>query len=282
MSPIETRLQRIVLATDLKDQAAPLFAHCLAMALRARAVLYLVHIMDSDGPDSGWNRLPTVRSLLERWGRIGPDAEPEALEALGVRVHPLDFAPTDSDIRQALIRRVTALQPELLVLGTHSRQGFDRIMVPSVSEPIVRDLRRLTLFVPLESHGFVDQATGEVAIRRVMIPIAPGVPQQPMIVALTSMLDILGVDNCQFTLVHVGGEGTIPLPRLPERSGWTWKTDRRAGSVVDQLLQAEVEHSPDLVVMATEGPHGLLDSLLGSTTERVLRRIRSPLLAVPV
>jgi nucleotide-binding universal stress UspA family protein len=41
------------------------------------------------------------------------------------------------------------------------------------------------------------------------------------------------------------------------------------------------EQPADLIAMATEGHKGFLDVLRGSTTERVLRDARCPVLAVP-
>ena len=37
----------------------------------------------------------------------------------------------------------------------------------------------------------------------------------------------------------------------------------------------------DLIVMATEGEHGIIDALRGSVTERVVRDAPCPVLAVP-
>jgi nucleotide-binding universal stress UspA family protein len=37
----------------------------------------------------------------------------------------------------------------------------------------------------------------------------------------------------------------------------------------------------DLIVMATAGRHGFLEALQGSTTERVVRQARCPVLAIP-
>lgn len=263
-------IQRIVLATDLSERSTTLFSCTLSLALRADAVLYLVHIADSDAPEGGWERLPTVGALLERWGRT--DA--------ATRVHLLEFAPSDGDVQSALTRRAAELQPDLFVVGTQSRQGLDRLLTPSVSAPVVRELRRMALFVPAQARGFVDGDTGEVRIRTVMVPVTDAVPQQPMLDALARALDAFGVGECRFVLVHVGELGA--LPALPLRPDWSWKTDRRTGAVVEQLLEAEVEHAPDLIVMATEGPRGIFDALVGSTTERVIRRAQTPVLAVPV
>lgn len=37
----------------------------------------------------------------------------------------------------------------------------------------------------------------------------------------------------------------------------------------------------DLIVMATEGEHGIIDAMRGSVTERVVRDAPCPVLAVP-
>ena len=53
------------------------------------------------------------------------------------------------------------------------------------------------------------------------------------------------------------------------------------GPVVDAITAEADATDADLVVMTTEGRHGFLDALRGSTTEAVLRRANRPLLAVP-
>jgi nucleotide-binding universal stress UspA family protein len=55
-----------------------------------------------------------------------------------------------------------------------------------------------------------------------------------------------------------------------------------AGEPTTALVEAIREFDPDLVVMTTAGHHGFMDVLRGSTTERVLRAIPCPLLAVSV
>src|SRR5688572_26147480 len=116
-----SEIRRVVIATDLVAQSVDLFAHGLAMALSARAELFLVHVDDPLHPESGWRQLPTVRELLVRWGRLSPSATPMEFEALGIRVHPLDYRPTERDVAVAVARRVADLAPDLLILGTHER-----------------------------------------------------------------------------------------------------------------------------------------------------------------
>ena len=53
------------------------------------------------------------------------------------------------------------------------------------------------------------------------------------------------------------------------------------GDVVDEVIRQAQELDADLVVMVTEGRHGLLEALRGTNTEQVLRRLECPLLMVP-
>ena len=50
---------------------------------------------------------------------------------------------------------------------------------------------------------------------------------------------------------------------------------------MEWILAAGAEFDVDLIVMTTKGQDSVLDLLRGSTTERVLRGARCPLLAIP-
>ena len=80
-------------------------------------------------------------------------------------------------------------------------------------------------------------------------------------------------------LLHVGDATTMPRVQLPKGDGWTWTTTVAQGTVVDEILRAAAR--ADLLVLTTQGRQGFLDALRGSTTERVIRGARCPVLAVP-
>jgi nucleotide-binding universal stress UspA family protein len=64
-------------------------------------------------------------------------------------------------------------------------------------------------------------------------------------------------------------------------TGWTFARTRRDGDPCAEILAAADLVRAELVVMATAGRAGVFEALGGSTTERVLRRVCCPLLAVP-
>jgi nucleotide-binding universal stress UspA family protein len=57
----------------------------------------------------------------------------------------------------------------------------------------------------------------------------------------------------------------------------TWE-----GDPVDHILASAETNEADLIVMAKRGQRTVLDALRGSTTERVVRGARCPVLVVPV
>jgi nucleotide-binding universal stress UspA family protein len=54
------------------------------------------------------------------------------------------------------------------------------------------------------------------------------------------------------------------------------------GEAAQEILKAIAEYAMDLVVMGTQGLEGTRRFMFGSTTERVLRESRVPVLAVPI
>ena len=69
--------------------------------------------------------------------------------------------------------------------------------------------------------------------------------------------------------------------KLTERPGWSWDMLVAKGDPVEWILAAGADFDVDLIVMTTEGHTSLFDLLRGSTTERVVRGARCPLLAIP-
>ena len=71
---------------------------------------------------------------------------------------------------------------------------------------------------------------------------------------------------------------------LPATVSWAPETgiDVRVGDASEVILEAADREHADLIAMGTQGLGGFSKLLLGSTTERVLRRTHTPLLAVPL
>lgn len=100
-------------------------------------------------------------------------------------------------------------------------------------------------------------------------------------------------DTAQLSATRVQGDVVDALEQEGERtvSEAAQRAERRGATVVTEVIQGEPDdtiveyadaHDIDLVVMPTHGRRGLEQYLLGSTTERVIRRSEVPVLTVPV
>lgn len=263
--------------TDLSPASEIAFAHALKLALATRGELRIMHV-DPDIPQTDWSRLPRVRDTLARWGVLPPGSSKADVAKLGLHIEKIlayHEEPTRS-LEQQLKRHPA----DFLVLATHQPDVIDRLTSKSVAEPLARHARIPTLFIPDDNQGFVHLPDGHAQLRHVVIPIGEAPSPRVAIDAATRLATSLQQSPLTFTLLHVGREDDVANIERVDQPGWTWQTTVRAGDIVDAIVDAS--GTADLVVMATEGPHGLLDALLGSTTERVLRQVRCPLLTIPV
>jgi len=276
---VRSHLGRILHATDLSPEGDLAFAHSLKLALAARGHFCVVHT----GPDKAqagveWDAFPAVRPTLARWGLLTAESPSTAVaETLGLRVRKVDIP--DREPIHGVLGLVDKHPFDLVVLASQAREGVARWLHPSIAEPLAREARLPTLFLPRGARGFVDPADGAVRLRNVLIPVDRS-PRPAQAVALAMALaDLLEADEAVFHLLHVGAfwpATPIPAGREPRV-----RQLERTGPVVDRIVAAADELDADLIVMATHGHDGLLDALRGSTTEQVLRRAGRALLAVP-
>lgn len=268
---------RIFHPTDLSVASEVAFAHALKLALATRGELRIMHV-DPDVPQTDWSNLPRVRDTLARWGILPQGSSKADVARLGLHIEKIlayHEEPTRS-LEQHLKRHPA----DLLVLATRQPDVMERLVSKTVAEPLARHAGIPTLFIPHAANGFVNVQDGRVSLRNVLIPIAITPPPAVAIESATKLAVALQQSPVSFTLLHVGREEDLPPVNVVDQPGWTWERTIQAGDVVDAIVGSS--KTADLVVMTTDGHHGLLDALLGSTTEQVLRRIQCPLLAIPV
>ncbi|MBK9177330.1 MAG: universal stress protein [Flavobacteriales bacterium] len=270
---VPNRLQRIFHPTNLEAESESAFLHALRLAVAGPATLTVLHV--GAKADLSMGALPHVRSTLRKWGIIERENGSDELSARGIGVRKVLAT---GDPLQACLEHLTEHQTDLVVLHTHQREGRMAWFHGRVAEPMAREARLPTLIVPGRAKGFVDATTGALKLHRVLVPIA-SMPSAADAIALAGWVaDVLKADHGRFTLLHVGSGGHAPQVHPPKRPGWEWTMTLRDGDVVQEIVRAEKELRPDLVVMTTKGHDGFLDALRGSHTERVLRQIDCPML----
>jgi nucleotide-binding universal stress UspA family protein len=269
-------LARIAHTTDFSPESAVAFLHALRLALTARARLDLLHVKDH-GQDDSWDSFPQVREPLVRWGLLDAKATPADIEAkLGVRVAKIEI--DHRDATRGISEFFLTHRPDLVVIATHGRQGVNRWLHGSVSEDVARRVHVPTLLIGPHSRGFVAEQSGQLSLRRILLPVVPTPSPARALDMLSELLSPVGVTRDSFELMHIAN--TLP-EGLADTAGGP-KIEHLGGPVVETILRVAEERKVDLIAMPTAGQHGFLDVFRGSTTSRVLPHAPCPVLTWPL
>lgn len=264
--------------SDFSKDSEIAFAHALKIALSANSKLELFHVT-AESRDSNLNDFPGIRQTLERWNVLPEGITKRHLADLGLHIKKIIVS--NPDTVRSVLHQLKKNAADLIVLATHQRKGISQWLHKPIAEPVSRQSAKMTLFVPHGVQGFVSISNGRVNLKQILIPIAHIPEPQPAVDTASKLAGMLKLEEATFILLYVGSKSDVPKVNIYEKKNWTWKTVARQGNIIDQILYMENEYAPDLIVMATQGHEGFVDDLLGSTTERILRNSRCPVLAIP-
>lgn len=271
--------QRILHPSDFSEDSHTGLVHAVKLAVAAQGELSIMHV-DPDVPRADFEDFPQVRPLLERWGLLPHGSPREQVADLGIAIKKTR---TVAKNRTEGILQYLAKHPaDLLVMSTNQHEGLARWQHESVAEPVARGSQMATLFVPAQVEGFVEKDSGQPKLRRVLVPVSAEYSPQLAIDMTAQLASAMGCDNLTVIVVQVGDDRTLHSLRYPMKTGWLWHTMACQGNVVEVILAMGKDFDVDLIVMTTSKQYTLLDLMRGSTTERVLRGARCPLLALPV
>lgn len=273
-----TQILRIFHPADFTKGDENAYAHALRIALDAKAFFSLVHVGGLNSDDH-WDDFPGIRETLSRWGVISAAAHRAEVSKTGLKVEKVQRRGRDPV--ESILAYLEEHEPDLVVLSTHQRTGLSRWIHGAMAEKISHASKAMTLFVPRRVSGFVSSETGRVRLQTVLVPIDHTPRPQAAVDAAVLLASTLGSKDVRFLLLFVGPEEDAPEVRLPKQEGWVFENQTWGGAtVVDHILATAEANDVDLIVMSTQGNHGFLDALRGSTTERVVRGAQCPVLAV--
>jgi nucleotide-binding universal stress UspA family protein len=266
---------RICYPVDPLSASSRALAHALKLAAAARGGLTLLHTGNTgvDAPNTDFSR---VRQTLERWNMLSSGSRDASIATLGLDVQ--NVISLDSETVRSVVRYLRRHPHDLIVLATHS-DGFQHWLHPEA--PTLGRTPGMTLLLPHETEGFISETTGEASLGSILIPVDNFPDPQRAVDSARELVDVLGCTGAEGTLLYVGDRVRAPEIRHLEPGSVKWRWAYREGEIDVEILRAADEYHADLVVMATEGRHGFLDAFRGSTTERIVRQTRRPVLAVP-
>jgi nucleotide-binding universal stress UspA family protein len=290
---------RILCPVDLSDLSTRPLAYAAAMASWHDARLTVLHVVPSFEPME-------VRAggLFDPVQLVYPMPHEEiierlrtALDAAGVAAEGVALAAEEGDSAPTIVDQAVATQADLVVMGTHGRTGFNRLLLGSVTEKVLRQAPCPVLTVPPHAPP-----TG-VAIRHVLcamdfspaalqaLGFALGVARRAgASVTLLNAIEWLPEEEpaepTTFDVVayreHLKQTARDRLAALVEKSrGETMPTLLVVtGRAHREILRLAGERGVDLIVMGATGRGGPVLTPFGTTTQQVVRSAGCPVLTV--
>jgi len=288
-------IDTILFPTDFSDVAEGAFAHATHLALQYNATIHVFNVVapDADGDANPMDFLPMESANADASEERAQHVEVQTVTQERGTV-PVVYAQTNSTSpADAIVERAADQDVDLVVMGTHGRQGMDRLLSGSVSEEVVRRAP-CPVFTVLDRDG----ETGGPQIDRVLAPVDLS-DQSELVLHHAAALS--GSYAAPLDLLHVVEEAAYPnvygvdslsssLPNVQDRAREALETlaaelDLRtdpvnvhvlAGNAARDIVEFAADNAADLIVMATHGRTGLERFLIGSVAEKVVRRAPCP------
>lgn len=294
-----TSIKRILCPVDFSEFSRHALDSAVAIARQQDAAvtaLYVIPPVQTTYPAIGVaayvpyvysvEDLKEFRTMLERF--------------VGAVDYPITAVSVEALVVDEILKRAAELPADLIVIGTHGRSGFDRLVLGSVAERVLVKATCPVLTIPRRSPDVAPLA--DLLFRNVLCPI----DFSPSSRAALEYAEGVARDGAKLHVLHVTeqlpawhlvpaiatGAPDDPLVVMrqarervrsvvPAELRGTGRVDELVteGDAGDEILKVAADRRVDVIVMgAHAGRAGLLG--FGSTTHDVLRGAVCPVLSV--
>lgn len=295
-------ISRILCPVDFSDVSRRALDYAVGMARWYGATLSVLHVARVSVPSTAFGAgaavimEPAVLSLVEH-EKLRADllAFANAKPAGEVRI---EVEVVEGQAWREIRDRGAALDASLLVVGTHGRSGFERLMLGSVTEKLLRVAPCPVLTVP-PGASFRSPGVFKSVLCATDFSPAAGV-------ATCWAAALAEEGDAELLLLHVAEEHTMPgnetwsppaalaefrqeydrwcTARLREavpETARTWCTVHELtvrGVPHAEIVRTAAAYRCDLIVLGVAGHHSLGDRVFGSTSQHVVRAATCPVL----
>jgi len=293
-------IRRILCPVDFSDASRHALSHAAVIAGWYRAGVTVLHVsmpeLLLEGPllfatMPAVASTPADRATLD--GRLRQWVEP--LRAAGLATEAVCEEGRDAAAR--ILDAAASLPADLVVIGTHGRSGFERIMLGSVAERVLRKAACPVLTVPPPAVR-----AARLPFKRLLCPVDFS---DASLAALRFALSLAEESDARLTLLHVLDASTddpafdafdTPAFRLEREEDARRRLDAlvsgeaRAycepvtrltwGKAHRRIVEIADGEATDLIVMGVHGRNVLDRMLMGSTTNQIVRHATCPVLTL--
>lgn len=200
----------------------------------------------------------------------------------------------------AILETADRIQASLIVMGTHGASGFERMVLGSVTEKVLRKAKSPVLVVPrhADAPGGPKSLFHRILCAIDFSPCSTKAIGYGLSLAeesggtLTFLHVIEGLDheplaNAHFNVPeyrqHLMDDAERRLRKLVPAETRTWcecRTVVRAGKAYREILDTARTIDADLILLGVRGRNAVDLALFGSTTNQVVRSAECPVLTV--
>jgi nucleotide-binding universal stress UspA family protein len=294
-------IQRILSPVDFSEFSTRAFLHALSLAEHYHASLVALHAVEmwkypyaeyaaTDGGDYA-----NLHASLDKGGR--EHLQEFADQHCGEGIHP-EIVIREGRAADSILSFAQEEKVDLIVMGTHGRRGFDRLMFGSVTDRVMREASCPVLAVRQPPHDAV-AAGGKGSyvhyLKRILLCTDFSEYSER---ALWYAISVAEEYDAELTVMHVVEIAPSPARRekvlatttrqleklIPgeKRKGIKVKTAVRFGKPYQSIVEYAREAEVDLVTMGVRGAGALDRAIFGSTTDRVVQLGPCPVLVVHV
>ncbi len=290
----------ILCPVDFSEFSVRAYRYALSVARHYRAKLVALHVVElwhypslSYVP-SGAAFDESCRALCEK----GQQELQELVRSNTLGEHLPDCVVEQGNAPDTILSFAMKQRVDGIVMGTHGRRGYDRLMLGSVAERVMRNAPCPVLVVskpPDDSLVAGRARSREHRLYRILFCTDFSENSEQ---ALNYAISAAGEYDAELTVLHVLEEvpsadkkeqevatATRQLDRLipPEmRKTLKTKVAVRIGKPYQQIIQLAQEAHIDMVAMGVRGRGALDLAVFGSTTYRVIQLGSCPVLAVHI
>ncbi len=320
--------KNILVAVELHEHhAVPVLQWATLLARRTGGRLTLLHVNETTAAlqtrGAFSSPSPIAPDTVEQWRHQYEATTRTELQGLitqhcaGVPAHVLL---QEGRAPAVILGAIESTQCDLVVMGTHGRPWYERVLLGSTAEAILRASPTPVLIV----HNTAAATPPPPQLARLLFPtdLSPGSgPEEEWIRFWTAhgVKDVLLLHTVENPLLDLYHPDTVDIDvrRLmeesrqhPPRSAQPfWDHAHQftqaklsqlrhqllataqgtahveiivdEGPAADHILRVTEQQAPDLIVMATHGRTGVQRFLIGSVTSKIVRAASCPVLVVP-
>ncbi len=297
---MKVQFKHILCATDLSDFSNSAIFYGAAVAREFGARLHLCHVVDFPSVSVRGAEyvfpLDQQENLMERAG----EKLNKLMSGQSVEWEPVVIAGSPADTISNLVKQRNI---DLAITATHGRVGLKRFLLGSVTERLIRSISRPILIVRPPERELNAEEIRSLRFKRILVGCDFSSDSDN---ALNYAFSLAQEFEAAIHLVHVIEPFTYRDMLLPDtvvdvvkedlqtrliekltslipdeaRHWCEIKTLCLGGEPFEELVRYAQMNEIDLITLGVRG-RGLVESLLlGSTTDRVIRRATCPVLSV--